>query len=169
AVHWLSLLPIEPRLAPLAASTISVPSVQLTMSMPASSMTVPGCSPSLACAESQMTSLPLARSSSRTSSSSLSAPLPLDFRTTTESSPRLTGPTPSCVHTFFGFVGGIVDENGSLGVLVADFDGCVRAGRNVHVDIAVFAAEGVERFEVTGLSVHRRDAAPAGRLRSHEE
>src|SRR5699024_12714289 len=64
---------------------------------------------------------------------------------------------------------GVVDENGSLGFLVADFDGRVRAGRNVHVDIAVVASERVERFEVTGLSVHRRDAAPAGRLRSHEE
>jgi hypothetical protein len=31
----------------------------------------------------------------------------------------------------------------------------------VQVDITVFAAEAVEGFEVTGLSVHRRHAAPA--------
>src|SRR5699024_10401124 len=105
AVHWLSLLLIKPRPPTLAASTNADPSRQLTLSMPAASMTVPGCSPPLTFADSQMTSLPLARSSSCTSSSSRSVPLPLDFRTSTESSPRLTGPTPSWVHTFFGFDG----------------------------------------------------------------
>src|SRR5690625_5992669 len=61
AVHWLSLLPIEPRLAPLAASTISDAALRLTKSMPAAGMKDPGGSPAGAFAESLEPYLPVAR------------------------------------------------------------------------------------------------------------